>query len=277
MDAIQEKLDASAEAEELQTKAATEGADALSEAEQEQLDEAIANGEILTAEKKKQLEAQNTAQRAAYMRAFVIQKAMAIASIAIDTARSIMSVYAQLPFPAAVAASIALGALGVTQAAVVAGEQPQFEEGGLVTEEHRRRSPGMARGASVNADLHVGEGVLTSDTGMRAVGGARGLQLANLGVPLVPAYALRSSSVRGGSVTGGASASGSSPPPFAPGSGPGGRAGGRSSASGPIMLTSVLDGKVVDKVTVSNWQNGRGEVKRLVYSTAGVRVGLDRG
>jgi ElaB/YqjD/DUF883 family membrane-anchored ribosome-binding protein len=228
---------------------------------QAQLD-AAEEGEIsLTETQKAQLEARLKAQKSAAMAAFAVQKAMAIVSIAINTATAIMSLYAQLPLPAAIAASIVVGALGAVQIGLVASEQPEFEKGGMITEAHRRQSPGTARGASVNADLHVGEGVLTAGRGMSAVGGAAGLAMLNAGIPL---GAL--AGVTGGRVAAGAS----SAPPMA-----GGRQG-AGNGGAPIRLQTMLDGSVVDDVMVTRWENGQSQIQRRVYKAAGVRVGLAR-
>lgn len=230
---------------------------------QAQLDAASTGEEKLTDSQKKELDQRYAQQRAAYLRAFYVQKAAAIASIAVSTAQAVMATYAALAAvpPVAVAAAAAVGALGAVQIGLVASEQPQFEKGGVVTEEDRRRSPGTARGASVNADLHVGEGVLTAQRGMAAVGGEAGLRLLNMGIPVGTAARVAGGRVQGGGV----------PPQFA-GPPPSVRMG----MEGPVNIRMELDGRVVDDVQVRRWEDGSSKVKNKVYRTSGVRVGLDR-
>ena len=225
------------------------------------------DGEIsLTRQEKAQLQARYELQKQAYLRAFYVQKAASIASAVISTAQAVMSTYAALAAapPVAIAAAAAVAALGAVQIGIIASEQPSFDVGGEITEAHRRASPGTAPGRSVAANVHVGEGILTAGKGMAAIGGSSGLALANAGVPLVPL-----SVIRGGRVSGG-----DAPPPFLPN--PAGRGGGQGS-SRPVVINSMVDGKVVDRTLVRAWDDGRSEVQRKVYRAAGVRVGMDRG
>jgi hypothetical protein len=217
----------------------------------------------MTQAQKKALEERYQQQRSAYMRAFYVQKAAAIASIAVSTAQAAMATYAALAAvpPAAIAAAIAVGALGAAQIAIVATEQPQFEKGGMVTMQDRLKSPGTARGASVNADLHVGEGVLTAGRGMQAIGGEAGLRLLNAGMPI--------GAVAG--VTGGRVRGTASPPDMGA---MGARAGGAGAA--PTNVRVMLDGQVVDEVQIRRWDSGASKIQQRVYRSAGVRIGLDR-
>lgn len=273
IESIDAKLEASEEAQALQIQAEKEGIESLSDADQAALEQAIQNEEILTESQRMQQEARRGQAREAYLVAFNLNKAAAIGSIIVDTAQAVMNA-ATLPYPANIAAGIAMAALGAVQIGIVAAEEPAFERGGMITDEHRRRSPGSASGASVAANVHVGEGILTAGQGMSAIGGPAGLQLANMGIPLVPAYAARPSSVRGGA-SNSAPALGSAPPPFAPRSASRGGGGGSGEVP-PIRFQSVIDGKVIDEVQVRAWDTGQSEVKRRVYRSAGVRAGLDR-
>lgn len=264
IEAIDEKLAVSAEAEALALQVEEEGIDALSESEQAAYEDAIENGELLTSAQKAQFEARRENAREAYLAAFNLNKAAAIASIAISTAQGVMSAIASgIPYPGNLVAAAAVGAIGAVQAGIVLAEEPSFDVGGMITEEHRRASPGRARGRSVAANVHVGEGILTEGRGMKAIGGEFGLRLANMGVPLVPA----SSALRGGAV-----ARAPEPPPFAPRSGGGARATGQA----PVVINSLVDGSVVEKTIVRRWDDGSSDVQRRVYKTSGVRVGHDR-
>lgn len=228
---------------------------------QAQLTAAESGEETMTAAQKQGLRERYQAQRAAYLRAFYIQKVAAIASIAVSTAQAAMATYAALAAvpPAAIAASIAVGALGAAQIALVASEQPQFEAGGMVTAQDRLRSPGTARGASVNADLHVGEGVLTAGRGMSAIGGEAGLQLLNMGMPVGAVAGLTGGRVRGSTAP------------------PGGMMGGSSAgSSAPTNVRVMLDGQTVDEVQIRRWDSGASKIQQRVYRAAGVRIGLDR-
>lgn len=57
-------------------------------------------------------------------RAFIADKVAALSQIAINTAVGIMQAYASLPTPAAIAASIGIGALGAVEAGIVAAKRP---------------------------------------------------------------------------------------------------------------------------------------------------------
>lgn len=117
----------------------------------------------------KNREKQKEIENAAIKRAFKLQQAMNLASVAMNTATAIMNVWATIPAPAAPVASAAVAALGATQAAMVLSQEP----------------PEMHLGGMVRADENMikaraGEGILTRQ-GVQAIGGEAGLAAANQG------------------------------------------------------------------------------------------------
>jgi hypothetical protein len=95
-------------------------------------------------------------QKAALMVLYRVQQAAAMSSILIDTARAVMSAAAGPP-PFNIAAAIAMGTLGATQAAAVAAAPPPFHVGGII--------PGPPSGVTVQA--LGGESVLNRETTAR--------------------------------------------------------------------------------------------------------------
>ena len=97
-------------------------------------------------------------QKGALMAMFILQKAAAASSIAIDTAVAIMKA-AILPPPLNIAAAISIAALGATQAATVAAAPPPFHVGGVIP-----AGPGK-QGVMINA--LPGESILNRETTAR--------------------------------------------------------------------------------------------------------------
>ena len=105
---------------------------------------------------------------------FYVEKAMKLAQIAITTPRIAIAAIEPPPIgygnnPLGWAMFAATAALGVTQAAIVASQKPQFHQGGMVTAPDE-----------VQINALKGEGVLTP-TGVESIGGEEGLAAANRG------------------------------------------------------------------------------------------------
>jgi hypothetical protein len=88
-------------------------------------------------------------------RLFVAQKAFALVSIAMDTASAAMKVMTSLPAPANFVAAGVTIAMGVAQAAIVAGQKAPFHTGGIIP-----AAPGK-QGVVINA--LPGESVLSRE------------------------------------------------------------------------------------------------------------------
>jgi hypothetical protein len=151
--------------------------------------EKLANGEsvsseerakMLTATERAELEKRQAAVKEAALATFRVQQGLAVASIAINTATAIVKAIADLGPVAGGIAGVVIGGIGAVQAGLVLGQkEPEFHVGGVVEEEHRRRSPGRSTGRAVAAELEVGEGVLVSRA-VQALGGTRGLERLNV-------------------------------------------------------------------------------------------------
>lgn len=102
---------------------------------------------------------------------FAISKGIALAQVAIDTARGVakaVAEFAAIP-PLAAAVSATIVASGAIQAAKIAAEQPKFHLGGVV-----QGRPG----AEVPITAQAGEGMLTAQ-GVAGVGGPAGVDAIN--------------------------------------------------------------------------------------------------
>lgn len=151
--------------------------------------EKLANGEavsseerakMLTATERDELEKRQAAAKEAALATFRVQQGLAVVSIAINTATAIVKALADLGPVAGGIAGVVIGGIGAVQAGLVLGQkEPEFHVGGVVEEEHRRRSPGRSTGRAVAAELEVGEGVLVSRA-VQALGGTRGLERLNV-------------------------------------------------------------------------------------------------
>ena len=105
----------------------------------------------------------------AVARAFRLQKAANLSQIAMNTAVAVMRAFSDTGPIAGPAFAATIGALGATQAAIVAAQEPPtMHLGGMIKPDER-----MIR-------ARVGEGVLTQQ-GMNAIGGEAGLRAANGG------------------------------------------------------------------------------------------------
>ena len=105
----------------------------------------------------------------AVARAFRLQKAANLSQIAMNTAVAVMRAFSDTGPIAGPAFAATIGALGATQAAIVAAQEPpSMHLGGMIKPDER-----MIR-------ARVGEGVLTQQ-GMNAIGGEAGLRAANGG------------------------------------------------------------------------------------------------
>jgi hypothetical protein len=114
-------------------------------------------------------EQEQAMQNEAIAKAFKLTKALNLSEIAMNTATAVMKAYATLGFPAAVPISAGLVALGATQAALVASQEPpSLHLGGMIGPDER------------TITARTGEGVLTQQ-GVAAIGGASGLNAANRG------------------------------------------------------------------------------------------------
>jgi len=91
------------------------------------------------------------------MALYRVQQAAAMSSILIDTAQAVMKAAATVPPPLNIAAAIAMGTLGASQAAAVAAAPPPFHVGGII--------PGPPSGVTVQA--LGGESVLNRETTAR--------------------------------------------------------------------------------------------------------------
>jgi len=97
-------------------------------------------------------------QKDALMVLYRVQQAAAMSSILIDTARAVMKMAASpLPPPLNIAAAVAMGTLGASQAAAVAAAPAPFHVGGII--------PGSPQGVTVQA--LGGESVLNRETTAR--------------------------------------------------------------------------------------------------------------
>jgi hypothetical protein len=115
--------------------------------------EMIQSLDATTAKKKKELQRKQA----------IIDKAIAIFNIGINTAQGIMNAWATLPYYMAIAMSIIIGALGAAQTAIVAAKPLPAAAGAFV-----ESSPGKG------AIMQVGEGtqdevVMPLDTGIKAM------------------------------------------------------------------------------------------------------------
>ncbi|HIA02701.1 MAG TPA: hypothetical protein EYN66_12470 [Myxococcales bacterium] len=141
--------------------ATDEGTKAQLEAEKELIDGRLALNEE---NREKQREVENKAIK----QAFAMQQSANIAQIAMSTGVAIMQVSAQLGV-AAPPAIVALTALGATQVALVAAQEPpSLHLGGIVKPDE----------SMIKA--RAGEGLLTRQ-GVQAIGGEAGLAAANKG------------------------------------------------------------------------------------------------
>jgi len=110
------------------------------------------------------------AQGAAVRSAFNMTKALKLAEIAMSTASAIMSALT-IPPPAGLVLASSVGAMGATQAGIVAAQEPpSFHLGGIVGSRPDERQ----------ITARAGEGVLTRQ-GVNAIGGESGLAAANRG------------------------------------------------------------------------------------------------
>jgi hypothetical protein len=130
------------------------------------------HGKEMTAQERKNLQERIQAQRRAALLAFGVQKAAAVAQIAINTAQAVMNMLATMPGPAGIAASIAVGITGAAQAAMVASQKPPKLYGGGRVEDRA--------GDAVPIVAHANEGIVNA-RGMRALGD-QGLDALNRGV-----------------------------------------------------------------------------------------------
>ena len=130
-------------------------------------EKALIEGRIEATEAAKEKE--RAMQNEEIVKAFKLTKALNLSEIAMNTATSVMKAYATLGFPAAVPISAGLVALGATQDALVAAQEPpSLHLGGMVGPDER------------TITARTGEGVLTQQ-GVAAIGGASGLNAANRG------------------------------------------------------------------------------------------------
>jgi len=112
-----------------------------------------------------------------YDRLFALQKAAAIAQIAVDSAVAAMKAFATLgPIGGAIAAPVIAGIATVQAAQVAAQEAPAYHVGGLI-------GTGGAAPDEVGISARRGEGVLTRQ-GVEAIGGPAGLAAANRGASM---------------------------------------------------------------------------------------------
>ena len=108
-------------------------------------------------------------QNQAVAKAFGLQQQLQIAQITMNTATAIMQAWAQLGPLGASFATAGITALGATQAALVAQQEPPTLHMG-----------GMIRPDEQMVKARIGEGVLTAQ-GVNAIGGEAGLNAANSG------------------------------------------------------------------------------------------------
>ena len=106
--------------------------------------------------------------------AFRNQQKFQIAVTAMNTATAIMQAWASMPPPAAAVMTAAIIALGASQVATIAAQEPPSAHmGGLIS--------GRTNSDERMIKARSGEGVLTAQ-GVQAIGGAQGLADANAGV-----------------------------------------------------------------------------------------------
>ena len=128
----------------------------------------LIEGRIEANEKAKEQEKE--IQNKAIKKAFAAQQAFQIAQIIMNTATAVMSAYAQPWGPiGGLAASAGIVALGSTQIALVAQQEPPTLHMG-----------GMIRPDEQMVKARIGEGMLTAQ-GVNAIGGEAGLNAANAG------------------------------------------------------------------------------------------------
>ena len=128
----------------------------------------LIEGRIEANEKAKEQEKE--IQNKAIKKAFAAQQAFQIAQIIMNTATAVMSAYAQPWGPiGGLAASAGIVALGSTQIALVAQQEPPTLHMG-----------GMVRPDEQMVKARIGEGMLTAQ-GVNAIGGEAGLTAANAG------------------------------------------------------------------------------------------------
>lgn len=254
IDTMEAQLEASVAAEEK----LSEG-QALSEEERQAL---------LTGTQKAQLEERIRQQREAALVAFRIQQAASAVNVAITTAEAVMQAMT-LPYPANIVAAAAVGALGIAQEALILSQEPSFDVGGAITEQHRRRSPGDTPGG-VRAQVHVGEHVATAGQ-VRAVGGH-----ANMAALIEEGMRPSRASVSVASVRSPDMSELSSGPPASVTGGGRGRGAGSAPSERPIMFTAQIEGRTFDTVMVSGMETNRTpKLNRKLRRMTGARVGLD--
>ena len=246
---------------------------------------AIERAALLTASEKEQLEKRYEEQKKAALATFYAQQALAVTTIAINTAMSVSQALANIPPPASYVAAAVMAGLGVVQAGLVLAQAPpEFHGGGVVAESDRRRSPGSSTDRAVTTELEVGEGVLVSRT-VQALGGSKGLARLNVDpVAAISSIAARVSPTSGLSRASAArfdprSMSSTQPPPFATGGAPGATGGSGTSqaaAQRPLVVVSKIGERTFDTIMADGMAGRRlPKVRARLQRMTGVTVGLE--
>lgn len=240
---------------------------------------------LLTYTEKQQLEKRYEEQKKAALATFYAQQALAVTTIAINTAMAVSQALANIPPPASYVAAGVMAGLGVVQAGLVLAQAPpEFHGGGVVAESDRRRSPGNSTDRAVTTELEVGEGVLVSRT-VQALGGSKGLARLNVDpVAAISSIAARVSPTSGLSRTSAArfdsrSMSSTQPPPFAAGGAPGATGGSgaaQAAAQRPLVVVSKIGERTFDTVMADGLLGRRlPKVRAHMQRLTGVTVGLE--